>query len=193
MATAHNRQYQTEKELLYIKALDLRLARHDFEPQFFGGGKGRYVKDGRDEGIGAQSNFAFEQLLASGVRVNTNVTAAWVDILTGNMRSGLSTLISTTITKPLLRGSNSKIVMENLTQAERDTVYQIRLFNRFRQTFVVSVISQYYYVLQQVLIIHPANTRISAPWERPRILPALGWIWIYRWNKWLRRMNIAKL
>jgi outer membrane protein TolC len=149
MATAHNRQYQTEKELLYIKALDLRLARHDFEPQFFGGGKGRYVKDGRDEGIGAQSNFAFEQLLASGVRVNTNVTAAWVDILTGNMRSGLSTLISTTITKPLLRGSNSKIVMENLTQAERDTVYQIRLFNRFRQTFVVSVISQYYYVLQQ--------------------------------------------
>lgn len=149
MATAHNRQYQTEKELLYIKALDLRLARHDFEPQFFGGGKGRYVKDGRDEGIGAQPNFAFEQLLASGVRVNTNVTAAWVDILTGNMRSGLSTLISTTITKPLLRGSNSKIVMENLTQAERDTVYQIRLFNRFRQTFVVSVISQYYYVLQQ--------------------------------------------
>jgi outer membrane protein TolC len=40
--------------------------------------------------------------------------------------------------------------MENLTQAERDTVYQIRSFNRFRQTFVVSVISQYYFVLQQL-------------------------------------------
>ena len=39
--------------------------------------------------------------------------------------------------------------MENLTQAERNTLYQIRLFNRFRKTFVVSVISQYYLVLQQ--------------------------------------------
>jgi len=37
LATAHNRQYQREKEALYIKALDLRLARHQFDPQFFGG------------------------------------------------------------------------------------------------------------------------------------------------------------
>ena len=28
MATAHNRQYQLEKEILYIKTLDLTLARH---------------------------------------------------------------------------------------------------------------------------------------------------------------------
>jgi outer membrane protein TolC len=41
-------------------------------------------------------------------------------------------------------------VLENLTQAERDTLYQVRLFNRFRKTFVVSIISQYYEVLQQL-------------------------------------------
>jgi len=150
IATAHNRQYQTEKELLYINALDLRLARHAFEPQFFGGAGGGYTKDGDDEAIGTQANLGFNQLLASGARLSTKVTAAWVEILTGNMRSGLTTLISATITQPLLRGSDSRIVMENLTQAERDTVYQIRLFNRFRQTFVVSVISQYYFVLQKL-------------------------------------------
>jgi outer membrane protein TolC len=48
----------------------------------------------------------------------------------------------------LLRGSDPKVVTENLTQAERDTLYQIRLFNRFRKTFVVSIITQYYQALE---------------------------------------------
>jgi outer membrane protein TolC len=149
IATVHNRQYQLEKELLYTKALDLRLARHAFEPQFFGGATGGYSKDGGDETTGAQGNIGFNQLLASGAIISTNVTMAWVEILTGNVRSGLTTLISSSVTQPLLRGSGSRVVMENLTQAERDTVYQIRSFNRFRKTFVVSVISQYYFVLQK--------------------------------------------
>jgi outer membrane protein TolC len=149
IATAHNRQYQLEKELLYTKALDLRLARHAFEFQFFGGAAGGYSKDGEDEASYEQGNIGFNRLLTSGAIISTNVTMAWIDILTGDVRSGLTTLVSSTITQPLLRGSDSRIVMENLTQAERDTVYQIRSFNRYRKTFVVSVISQYYLVLQQ--------------------------------------------
>ena len=149
IATAHNRQYQTERELLYMKALDLRLARHEFDPQFFGGAGAGYFKDGGDESIEEQAGLGFDQLLASGAKISTNLTVAWVDILTGNMRSGLTSLMSAAVVVPLLRGSDSKVVMENLTQAERDTVYQIRSFNRFRQAFVVSIISQYYRVLQQ--------------------------------------------
>jgi len=149
IATAHNRQYQLEKELLYTKALDLRLERHAFEFQFFGGAAGGYSKDSKNEAVDAQGNIGFNRLLTSGAIISTNVTMAWIDILTGNVRSGLTSLVNSTITQPLLRGSDSKIVMENLTQAERDTVYQIRSFNRYRKTFVVSVISQYYLVLQQ--------------------------------------------
>jgi outer membrane protein TolC len=150
IATAHNRQYQLEKELLYTMALDLRLSRHEFETTFFGRGEGGYATADGDDGVGAAAAVGFNRLLATGTRISTKVTVAWVEILTGNMRSGLTTLINATITQPLLRGSDSRIVMENLTQAERDTVYQIRSFNRFRQTFVVSVISQYYLVLQQL-------------------------------------------
>jgi len=149
IATAHNRQYQLEKELLYTKALDLRLARHAFEPQFFGGATSGYSKESNDEAIGTQGNIGFNQLLTSGAIISTNVTVAWIEILTGNVRSGLTTLLTSTVTQPLLRGSDSKIVMENLTQAERDAVYQIRSFNQFRRTFVVSIISQYYLVLQK--------------------------------------------
>ena len=36
LATAQNRQYQTQREALYQKALDLRLTGHQFEQRFFG-------------------------------------------------------------------------------------------------------------------------------------------------------------
>ncbi|MBN2456160.1 MAG: TolC family protein [Sedimentisphaerales bacterium] len=148
IATAHNRQYQIEKELLYTMALDLKLFRHEFETQFFSGARGGYGKAGSDEGIGGEADFGFDWLLASGARVGTKVGIAWFKVLTGDISGGLASILSATLTQPLLRGSDRNIVMENLTQAERNTVYQIRLFSRFRKTFVVSVISQYYLVLQ---------------------------------------------
>ena len=148
MATAHNRQYQLERELLYTTALDLAWFRHEFDTQFFSGARYGYGKEGNAEGIGGEADFGFQLLLASGTRIATKVGIAWFDILTGDFRSGLVSILSATITQPLLRGSDRNIVMENLTQAERNTLYQIRLFNRFRKTFVVSVVSQYYVILQ---------------------------------------------
>ena len=151
LATAHNRQYQLEKEALYVMALDLRLARHDFEPWFFGIGSGGYATTDGDDGVGAAADFGFNQLLATGARISTQVAINWVRILTGDLEGGLLTsVLSANVTQPLLRGSDRRVVLENLTQAERDTLYQIRLFNRFRKTFVVSVISQYYRLLQQL-------------------------------------------
>lgn len=150
IATAHNRQYQLEKEILYTTALDLTLFRHEFEPQLFGGARQGYGKAGNAEGIGGEIDFGFNWLLASGARIGTKVGIAWFNVLTGDLRGGLASILSATFTQPLLRGSSQNVVMENLTQAERNTVYQIRLFNRFRKTFMVSVISQYYLVLQQL-------------------------------------------
>ena len=148
LATAHNRLYQLEKELLYTTALDLRLTRHEFETKFFSGGRQAYGKEGDDEGIGGEADFGFERLLADGARIGTKVGIAWFSVLTGNVSGGLASILSATVIQPLLRGSNRKIVQENLTQAERNTLYQVRSFNRFRKTFVVGVITQYYWVLQ---------------------------------------------
>ncbi len=150
LATAHNREYQTQKEALYIKALDLRLTRHEFERQFFGGAGIGYSADRNDSVLGIEANFGFNQLLAKGTRISANLAAAWAEVFTGNLRGGLASLLNMTVTQPLLRGSDRRVVLENLTQAERDTLYQVRLFNRFRKTFVVSVISQYYGVLQRL-------------------------------------------
>lgn len=149
LATAHNRDYQTQKEALYIKALDLRLTRHEFETQFFGGATGGYNADRNNEAAGVETSVGFNRLLAGGTRISTRLAGAWVDVLSGNLRSGLASILSVTVAQPLLRGSDRRIVVENLTQAERDTLYEVRAFNRYRQTFVVSVISQYYGILQR--------------------------------------------
>ena len=147
IATAHNRGYQLEKELLYITALDMRLTRHEFENQFFSGGREGYGKDGTDEGVGGEADFGFQRLLANGARIGTKVGVAWFKVFTGDISGGMASILSTTVTQPLLRGSNRKVVMENLTQAERNTLYQVRAFNRFRKTFVVLVITGYYQAL----------------------------------------------
>lgn len=148
IATTHNHDYQLQKEILYTMALDLRLTRHQFETQYFAGLSGGYDADWNDEAIGAEANLGFNRLLATGTLIGAKISAAWLDVLTGNMKGGLASVLTATVTQPLLRGSNPKVVLENLTQAERDTLYQVRTFNRFRQTFVVSVIAQYYEVLE---------------------------------------------
>lgn len=148
IATDHNRVYQLEKENLYIKALDLRLARHEFDPILFGTANADYVKDGADEGVTAGGGIGAEQLLTTGATVGVNLTAAWVDIITGNARSGLAHIFTFVFEQPLLKGSDPNIVLENLTQAERDLLYQVRSFNRFRKKFVVTTIEWYYTVLQ---------------------------------------------
>ncbi len=149
LATAYNREYQSQREDLYIKALDLRLTRHEFETRFFSGLSGGYNADRNDSAAGVEARAGFNRLLAGGTRISTQIAAAWVDVLTGNLRSGLASILSVTVAQPLLRGSERMIVLENLTQAERDTLYQVRDFNRYRQKFVVSVISDYYEVLQK--------------------------------------------
>lgn len=149
IATVYNRDYQLQKELLYNMALDLRLTRHDFENQYFGGGSGGYNSDDENETIGLEANVGFNRMLARGTYISSKIAIAWVDVLTGNLRSGLTSIFNVAVTQPLLRGYGRKVAMENLTQAERDTLYQVRSFNRYRKSFVVSVISQYYMVLQQ--------------------------------------------
>jgi len=44
MATAYNRDYQKQKEDLYLKSLDLTFERHQFAMQWFGTFDPRYTR-----------------------------------------------------------------------------------------------------------------------------------------------------
>ncbi|MHC5178967.1 MAG: TolC family protein [Planctomycetota bacterium] len=148
LATTQNRVYATKKEDLYLTALEQTDIRHLYEPMPFAVGEGGYYKDGPVEGAGAYAGAGFEQLLATGARISTDISLGWVDILTGDVRSGFSTIATAAISQPLLRGAGRKIALENLTQAEQNTLYQIRLFNRFRKQFVTEIMTDYYRLLQ---------------------------------------------
>jgi len=149
IATANNREYQNQKELLFTTALNQRLVRHGYETQLFGGGSLLYSHDGDEEAVQAEANVGFNRLLASGALISTRVGVQWVDVLLGQGDHGFASVFGASVSQPLLRGSDRMVILEPLTQAKRDTLYQIRSFNRFRKTLVVSVITQYYEVLEQ--------------------------------------------
>ena len=150
IATAANRDYQSQKENLYLQALDLTLARNQFAPQLFGIFGSDYDFDGSGAGdtLGFDSSAGFNMLLADGARVGVSVAHDWLRYLTGDPATSMASVLTATITQPLLAGRGRKVVLENLTQAERDTVYQMRTFGRYRKTFVVSIVNDYFRVLQ---------------------------------------------
>ncbi len=148
VATVHNREYQSQKELLYTTALNQRLVRHNFETSLFGGAGLFYSSDGTDEAVELEANVGFNRLLATGTQITAQLATAWTQVLLGRRDTGLSSIFAASVTHPLLRGSDPAIVLEELTQAKRDTLYQIRTFNRFRKTFVVWVVTQYYEALK---------------------------------------------
>ncbi|MHC4166123.1 MAG: TolC family protein [Planctomycetota bacterium] len=158
IATAHNRNYLRQKEQLYLVALDLTLTRHQFVRRWFGTIDARYVRNSANESVNADSRFGFNQLLADGAQIGASVAIDWARFLTGDPDTSLASVLTATVSQPLLRGAGRKIVQENLTQAERNALYQLRSFARFRKTFVVSTVSSYLRVLQQKTSVQNAET-----------------------------------
>jgi len=148
LATARNRDYQRQKESLYLSALDLTLFRHNFATKWFGTFDSTYSRNEADESMGAGGAVGFNRLLEDGTQISSSIASDWLRYLTGDQRESLGSVLSATISKPLLRGAGKDVVMESLTQAERNVLYQIRSFSRYRKSFVVTIVSEYYRVIQ---------------------------------------------
>ncbi len=87
-------------------------------------------------------------LLKGGGRIAIDLTANFLRFLTGNANFSATSALTGSITQPLLRGAGRKVAAERLTQAERDLLYALRDFARYRQQFSVQICSAYYGVLQ---------------------------------------------
>lgn len=162
IAVKNSRNYQNRKEILYLEALDLTLARYRFTPIFSTGVRTDYkgartvendVKTGVDKLVEdhrwtGHSGVGMDMLLRSGAQIVTDFTVDFTRFLSGNPGWATSSKLAATLTQPLWRGAGYKTVMENLTQAERDLLYALREFTRFRKDYTVQVVSAYYGVLQ---------------------------------------------
>ncbi|MHC4571771.1 MAG: TolC family protein [Planctomycetota bacterium] len=160
IATAQSRQYQRAKETLYTSALELTDIRNDYEQQWFATIDGAYLDNSVDDdeflltsGLLSDSETDFKitqnYILANGIEIGTSLAIEWARFLTGDPRTTLGSVLSASIAIPLLGVGTGKQKWENLVQSERDVLYAIRTFNRFRKIFVVGTVNAYYGVLQQ--------------------------------------------
>lgn len=156
IAVKNSRTYQTRKENLYIEALSLALTRHRYTP-IFGGGASALWKRSAQEGVDGmvekqsaevQGNVGLDLLMSTGARLATDFTMDFQRFFLGGPGTVTSSALSASLTQPLLRGRGYKVTMENLTQGERDLLYALRDFVRFRKDFTVQIVSAYYNVLR---------------------------------------------
>jgi outer membrane protein TolC len=160
IASRNSREYQSRKESLYESALSLTLVRYAFDPQFFGiiGGDNTYTDSGDEHQISLDTDFGFSWLFRTGTQITVSLASNFSKFLTGDPRKVAASTFNVTITQPLLQGAGIAVT-EPLTQAERDVIYDIREFVRFRRDFFVRVLSDYYRILEnfQVLINEQLN------------------------------------
>lgn len=152
IATANSRNYQNQKENLYLTALSLSSERHKYEMQLFATVDGLYsFPDAGEDDFSLNSNFGVQKdfLFGNGIEIGTNLAIEWIRFLTGDPRTTLGSVLTATVTAPILGNGAGKQKQETLIQTERNVLYGIRSFNRFRKTFVVDTINAYYGVLQQ--------------------------------------------
>ena len=172
IAVQHSRMYQNNKESVYLQALGLTLARHQFEPIFSGRGRADYQTITEEVRIGVDAltgepkvlsgdaalieqnritgsgSLGVDWLLKSGARLSAAFTTDFLRYVTGDPRAFTSSQVGATLIQPLWRGAGYKVAVENLTQAERDLLYALREFTRFRKEFSVGIATTYYRVLQ---------------------------------------------
>ncbi len=148
IAAENSRSFQSQKEQLYLSALDLTLEQWRFGTIFsLGGGAGASGNGFDDGSTSIDADGSASKLFGTGGRVVTNIGASLFRAIgTGDGWDALSNL-GVSFTQPLLRGSAREVVMEPLTQAERNLVYAVRNFERYRSGFAFDVSSRYYNLL----------------------------------------------
>jgi len=101
-----------------------------------------------ENSVSGRTSFGMGLLLKGGGQIAIDLTSNFLRYITGDPRESATSALTGSITQPLLRGAGSKVAAERLTQAERDVLYDLRSFTRYRKEFTVQIASQYYGVLQ---------------------------------------------
>lgn len=102
-----------------------------------------------ERSLRGDSSFGVGILLKGGGQIALGLTSNFLRFLTGDARESANSVLTGSFAQPLLRGAGSKVSAERLTQAERNVLYSLREFTRFRQEFTVDICSAYYGVLEQ--------------------------------------------
>lgn len=141
----NSRDFQDRREDLYLTALPVTLQRFSFLAQFAATEqairewRATDVAGGRGDNWFLNSTGSVSQLVPTGATLVAQLANRLViDLSTQRPTVGLSNL-TLELTQPLLRGGGWAVTMEPLTQAQRNLVYGIRSYARFRKNYYVYI------------------------------------------------------
>ncbi len=143
LAAQNSRDYQDRKERLYDAALQLIRARERFRPSPFFNFGGSAVRDGGDVSLGTDGELGVTKVLERGGSFALSVGGNFLRFITSPTSENAASFIDLSIILPLLRNGGEEVAFESLRQEERNVIYALREFERFKQTFVVRIESEY--------------------------------------------------
>jgi len=171
----NNPDYQSRKEDVFRSALDLDLAKNTFRNIFNAGADSQIQTDTTGDDtvttLSSGASAGLSRTFKNGLDVSSAIAVDLFQLLTQGGASTLGLNFDTSVSMPLLRGAGRHIVTEPLTQAERNVIYRLWDFERYKRTFAVSVAQQYYAVLRQMDSLNNARDNYesairSARWSR---------------------------
>lgn len=179
-AMQHARDLQDAKEDLYLAALDLSLERHLWTPQFTAGVQADYQDFGEttnlDRAMSTVSEAAVTQRLPLGGQLSARIIHTLMREISDHVSKGENGQMILAAQIPLLRGAG-RVAYESRYEAERELIYAVRRYERFRRSFTVEVAADYFSLQQAKAAI--ANTFKSfqnrkQDWERAEFIDRKG-------------------
>ncbi|WP_406700472.1 hypothetical protein V5E97_16825 [Singulisphaera sp. Ch08] len=147
IALANSREYQSNIEDVYLKALSLTLVRFTFFPQFFSGQTTQYRHFGANANDSNQLQLLAQDSLNwtfySGAQLLVNFANNLIFEYNGKGFQSVNSGLAISLTQPLLQGAWARNFTQPLSLVERQTLYTIREFAAFRRLFYVNVVSDY--------------------------------------------------
>ncbi len=150
LAIANSRQYQTQKEGLYLTALSLAGERWEFSPQFLARSTvARNRASNGDQTGTAASRISVGQALTSGASLGATLANDLLRFYTGDARRSAVNTLSVNVVQPILRGAGNLVAREPLRQAERNVIYATRDFSQYQRQFSIDIVTRFFDLLQQ--------------------------------------------
>ncbi len=147
----HNsREYQQEREDLYLSALDVTFERFQFSPKFALGTLGTGSTDGllrarqprETQQAGVLTDGSVRWMAATGGELLAGFANSLVwDFNGSTMTQAASSLLNFSIVQPLLRYGGRTWTLENLTRSERKLLANVRQMEQFEHGYYVRTAS----------------------------------------------------
>jgi len=146
----NSQDYQAQKERVFQSALALDLARNEFRTVFTMQADSSLTRnvEARETSLATGGTVGATRTLENGLDIGATLAMDLVKLLPGAFGRTLTADPSVSI--PLLRGAGRHIVTEPLTQADRNVIYRMWEFERYKRSFAVTVARDYYDVLRQM-------------------------------------------